>query len=34
MLTRRKQVELKWGIEGKEVAKRVNKMVAGDIFVE
>lgn len=36
MLSKRKQVELKWGIKGKEVAKRINKILAGEteIFLE
>lgn len=36
VLSKRKQVELKWGIKGKEVAKRINKILAGEteIFLE
>lgn len=33
MSTERKQVKLKWAIKGKEVAKRVNKVLAGDTEV-
>lgn len=36
VLTKRKKVELKWEIEGKKIAKTVNKLLAGDteIFLE